>query len=99
MINEPRTADASTADSDEGKQTIYRTSAYYAPASPMGLLPACWKVMHHCTTLSRSGRPRSTHRARPPAREGGGRHRLTYTHNKLAASLNHWGISVIESGE
>ncbi len=49
-MNDPRTADTPTADPDERKQTIYRTSAYYAPASPMGLLPACWKVMHHCTT-------------------------------------------------
>lgn len=28
---------------------IYRTSAHLVPASPMGLLPACWKVEHRCT--------------------------------------------------
>ena len=49
-MNELCAAGASTVDPDEGKETIYRTTAYYAPASPMGLLPACWKVMHHCTT-------------------------------------------------
>jgi hypothetical protein len=49
-MNESTTADAVTADPDEGKQTIYRTFAYYDTASPMGLLPACWKVTHYCTT-------------------------------------------------
>ncbi len=49
-MNESSTADVATADPDDGKQTLYRTTAYYAPASPMGLLPACWKVMHRCTT-------------------------------------------------
>ena len=49
-MNEHRAADASTVDPDEGKETVYRTSAYYASVSPMGLLPACWKVVHHCTT-------------------------------------------------
>ena len=48
-MNDPRAAAAFTADPDEGKRTIYRTSADYLPASPMGLLPACWKVTHRCT--------------------------------------------------
>ncbi len=37
------------ADPDEGQQTIYRTSAHYVAASPMGLLPACGRVEHRCT--------------------------------------------------
>jgi hypothetical protein len=49
-MNDPcAAANVSTADPDEGKQTTYRTSADYIPASPMGLLPACWKVEHRCT--------------------------------------------------
>ena len=74
-MNDPRTADTPTADPDERKQTIYRMFAYYAPASPMGLLPACWKVMHDCTTCHDPGRSRPAHRGRSSARQGGGRHR------------------------
>ena len=49
MSEHPTATDASTADPDEGKHTFYRTLAHYLPATPMGLLPARWRVEHRCT--------------------------------------------------
>jgi hypothetical protein len=29
--------------------TIYRTIVLDLPPTPLGLLPRCWKIEHHCT--------------------------------------------------
>ena len=77
----------------------YYTFVLHSPATPLGLLPESWNVMHQCSRCHEWVESDRLMLTCLSARRGGGRHRLTYTHHKLVASLNNWGISVIESGE
>ena len=81
--------------SDDQLQHVRLPRAGNAVGNASGLLE-CRALVPQLLSPGRAG---SAHRTRPPTRSGGGRHRLTYTHRKLAALLNNWGISVIESGE
>ena len=56
-MNDPQEREERTTTKEATMSVDYRTTAYHATATPLGLIPARWKVMHWCTLCGQRVEP------------------------------------------